>query len=196
MTKKLIPLNNDNYRVENLILEHEGLEVDIKQIDKRTITTEQRNFIFALCETIGYHLNLDKDYVRLTLSYAFATNKGIEVCSLSNCLIGYATEFIDYIIIYAIEREIPLSDNLMKRNGYTYTYKQIYMFALKRSCPLCGKRASLYELSDSVIPLCEFHKERLESDKEFLTTNKLFGIRVDTKLKYFINKGVIKTWDS
>ena len=50
----------------------ETLHCEVKLIDNRTISVQQRTFIFALCREIAYHQGYDPEYVRLLMQQYYA----------------------------------------------------------------------------------------------------------------------------
>ena len=62
--------SNGKYTIDNIHLSQanemylecgECLEVDVKVVDKRHITDQQRKFIFALCNEISYYTGADRE---------------------------------------------------------------------------------------------------------------------------------------
>lgn len=76
----------------------EALEIDVRLMDRRHITDQQRKFIFALCNEISYYTGDDKEYIRLLIQQYNANLRGIEIESLSKCSMTYANGLIDTII--------------------------------------------------------------------------------------------------
>ena len=81
----------------------EALEIDVRLVDRRHITDQQRKFIFALCNEISYYTGDDKEYIRLLMQQYNANLRGIEVESLSSCSMTYANGLIDTIINFCID---------------------------------------------------------------------------------------------
>lgn len=188
----------------------DALEVDIKVLDKRHISDQQRKFIFALCNDIGYYTGDDTEYIRLLMQQYNANVRGIEVESLSSCNMAYANGLIDTIINFCIDREIPFSKKLLEENQYNFTARQTYSMALKRVCAVCGRRADIHHV-DAVgmgrnrqkishvgmraLPLCREHHTECETmgDDLFIQRYHLAPFEIDKKMEHFIKKGVLRS---
>ena len=186
------------------------LEVDIKVLDKRHISDQQRKFIFALCNDIGYYTGDDTEYIRLLMQQYNANVRGIEVESLSSCNMAYANGLIDTIINFCIDREIPFSKKLLEENQYSFTARQTYSMALKRVCAVCGRRADIHHV-DAVgmgrnrqkishvgmraLPLCREHHTECHTmgDDLFIQRYHLAPFEIDKKMEHFIKKGVLRS---
>lgn len=188
----------------------DALEVDIKVLDKRHISDQQRKFIFALCNDIGYYTGDDTEYIRLLMQQYNANVRGIEVESLSSCNMAYANGLIDTIINFCIDREIPFSKKLLEENQYSFTARQTYSMALKRVCAVCGRRADIHHV-DAVgmgrnrqkishvgmraLPLCREHHTECHTmgDDLFIQRYHLAPFEIDEKMERFIKKGVLRS---
>lgn len=188
----------------------DALEVDIKVLDKRHISDQQRKFIFALCNDIGYYTGDDTEYIRLLMQQYNANVRGIEVESLSSCNMAYANGLIDTIINFCIDREIPFSKKLLEENQYNFTARQTYSMALKRVCAVCGRRADIHHV-DAVgmgrnrqkishvgmraLPLCREHHTECHTigDDLFIQRYHLAPFEIDKKMEHFIKKGVLRS---
>ena len=186
----------------------DALEVDIKVLDKRHISDQQRKFIFALCNDIGYYTGDDTEYIRLLMQQYNANVRGVEVESLSSCNMAYANGLIDTIINFCIDREIPFSKKFLEDNQYRFTARQTYSMALKRVCAVCGRRADIHHV-DAVgmgrnrqkishvgmraLPLCREHHTECHTmgDDLFIHRYHLAPFEIDKKMEHFIKKGVL-----
>ena len=184
------------------------LEIDIKLIDKRTITRKQQNFIFALIGEIAYYTGNESEWVRMLMQQFNANLREIEVESLKSCTMTYANGLIDTIITHMIENEIPFKKDLLDDNQYKFTEQQVYAMTLKRLCVVCGARAEIHHI-DSIgmgndrnkishigkksLPLCRTHHAETHNigNDKFIEKYHLKPIVIDEKLEYFIKKGKI-----
>lgn len=188
-----------------------SLDVDIKLVDNRHITEQQRKFIFALCNEISYHTGQDREYVRLLMQQYNANLRGVEVESLSSCDMSYANKLIDTIITFCIDHEVPINGEVIQENKYQFTERQVYMMCLKRICVICGKRADIHHvdhigrgnnrhkishLGKRILPLCREHHTECHgfgmSEQKFIEKYHLIPTVVDEKMEYFIKKGKVK----
>ena len=209
---------NGKYILEDVVLPNsaelelemgESIAVEIKLLDKRQITSKQRNFIFALCREYQYHTGNDAEWFRLLMQQYNANLRDIEVESLSNCSITYANGLIDTIVNFFIENDIPIQKNLLQENEYSFTEKQTYAMVLKRVCVVCGLRADIHHLDTigmgndrkevshigkRVLPLCRIHHNEIHNlgNDKFIKKYHLDPIVVDKKMEHFIKKGTLK----
>ncbi len=190
----------------------EALEIDVRLIDKRSITDQQRKFIFALCNEIAYYTGDDKEYIRLLMQQYNSNLRGIEVESLSTCSMTYANGLIDTIINFCIDREIPFAKELIIENGYTFDEKQTYAMALKRVCVICGQRADIYHvdhigmgndrnkishIGKKALPLCrKHHTECHIKGNEFYDMYHLTPFMIDKKMEFFIKSKKLRVFDN
>lgn len=185
------------------------LEVNVSFVDKRLITEQQRKFIFALCGEISYYLGNEKEYIRLLLQQYNANLRGIEVESLSSCSVTYANGLIDTIIDFCIEKEIPISGEVITEHQYQFNKHQVYMMCLKRICVICGARADIHHvdhigrgynrnkishIGKRALPLCRIHHGECHNigEEKFIEKYHLVPIVIDKKMEYFIKKGTLK----
>lgn len=187
------------------------IDVDVKEIDVRSISDNQRKFIFALCDDIGSYIGQDKEYYRLLMQQYNANLRGIEVESLSSCSMTYANGLIDTIINFCIEKEIPINGETLNEHGYTFDEKQTYMLCLKRICCVCGKYADIHHVDHigtrinrkknshvglRALPLCRVHHNEVHNtgEEKFINMYHLSPITIDEKMDLFIRKGLIKEY--
>lgn len=189
----------------------EVLEIDVRLVDKRHITDQQRKFIFALCNEISYYTGDDREYIRLLMQQYNANLREIEVQSLSSCSMTYANGLIDTIINFCIDREIPFAKELIIENEYTFDEKQTYAMALKRVCVICGQRADIHHVDHigmgnnrnkvshvgkRAIPLCrKHHTECHNMGDEFIKKYHLTPFVIDKKIEYFIKGKKLRVFD-
>lgn len=199
-------------QTSNMYLECDSrnyIDIDIRVVDNRHISDQQRKFIFALCNEISYYTGDDSEYIRLLLQQYNANLREIEVESLSSCSMSYANKLIDTIIDYCIEKEIPISTDVIKGNEYRFTNHQIYMMCLKRICAVCGSRADIHHVDTvgmginrnhishvgkKAIPLCRKHHTEIHQtgNKDFMEKYHIEPIEVDEKMDYFIKRGKLR----
>ena len=212
---------NQNYVLKGLQLSQandmlldvgEVLEVEVRLVDSREISEQQRKFIFALCNEISYDTGYDSEYARLLVQQYNANLRDIEVESLSSCSMTYANGLIDTIINFCIEQEIPFARKLIEENKYSFTAKQIYAMTLKRVCCVCGMRADIHHVDAvgmgrnrrkidhtglRVLPLCRNHHTETHQigNDSFIERYHLEPITVDEKMNLFIRKGVLRVYE-
>ncbi len=151
-----------------LIVKRQVTECEVRLDDGRTISSSQRNKIFALIRDItrftsGFtdkqaYLNetlrqmqlsflierSDSEEVRYQLTYHYCQLTGIDMFSLSDVDMTTAREFISYLIELCVKHGIPCSDTLLNRcedvEGYIYTCLKY------KKCCITGERAQLHHV--------------------------------------------------
>ncbi|KMT32949.1 putative HNHc nuclease [Melissococcus plutonius] len=114
-------------------------EVEIKFIDPRRFTTEQRRFLFALIGDIyaytGEPIESLKAY--FYLKYEALTDSTISVADDSANTMADVTLLIDIVLDFIFENHIPFKNGyeILPANQEYYFYKCI----VTRTCCICGK---------------------------------------------------------
>jgi hypothetical protein len=148
--------------------------------DYRLITAEQRKKIFSTIKDFSIYTGYDAEYARQLLTLAFCYEMGIEPFSLSNCSLEVAREFINYLIEFCIDNEIPLAETAIERTDDINKY--LYMCVKKSICCCCGKQGVVYRLNDSKkISLCNTHynEAKIKGLKDFEKLYKVYGIKIN-----------------
>ena len=204
--------NPDLTLATEMELDHgDSVEVTLHLVDKRMITPEQRKFIFALCNEVSYYTGDDVEYIRMLMQQYNANIRNYEVKSLGSCSITYANELIDTIITFMLEQEIPMAKQVLKKNEYSFTQRQVYTMSLKRICVMCGRRADLHHvdaigmgrnrqkvshIGKRMLPLCREHHNEIHQigDEKYMEAYHLEPIIIDKKMEHFIKRGIIKVF--
>ena len=155
----------------------DGSDVRLLWQDQDEISSEQRRKIFAICGEIAQWSAHDPEYVRknLTADFLRANIEQLQLSALSlaisgNCDKGTASLFIDFLINFCLENEVPTSRPLQEYADdlERYTYGAL----LHKRCVVCGKKADLHhvdqvgmgynrntkpQLGALVMPLCLVH---------------------------------------
>ncbi|AIM25022.1 hypothetical protein MEPL4_4c00550 [Melissococcus plutonius] len=114
-------------------------EIEIKFIDPRRFTAEQRKFLFALIGDIyaytGEPIESLKDY--FYLKYEALTGSVISLADGSASTISDVTLLIDIVLDFIFENHIPFKSGyeILPANQEYYFYKCI----VTRTCCICGK---------------------------------------------------------
>lgn len=152
-------------------------EVRLLWQDQDEITADQRKKIFAIVAEIAQWSAHDPEYVRknLTADFLRANIEQLQLSALSlaisgNCDKGTASLFIDFLINFCLENEVPTSRPLQEYADdlEKYTYASL----LHKRCLICGRKADLHhvttigmgydrntkpQLGALVMPLCREH---------------------------------------
>ena len=155
-------------------------EVRVWWPDRDEITPDQRKKIFAINNEIAAWSTHDPEYTRksLTADFLRANIERLQMSSLSlaisgNCDKGTASLFIDFLINFCLENEVPTSRSLQEYADDLERYT--YAALLHKRCLICGRKADLHhvdavgmgfnrqdkpQLGALVMPLClEHHTE-------------------------------------
>lgn len=155
----------------------DGTDVRLLWQDQDEITADQRKKIFAICGEIAIWSGHDKELVRKVQTADFL-RQNIEQLQLSalslaitgNCDKGTATLFIDYLINFCLENNVPTARPLQEYADDLERYT--YAALLHKRCLVCGRKADLHhcdqvgmgydrntkpQLGALVMPLCREH---------------------------------------
>lgn len=152
-------------------------EVRVFWPDRDEISADQRKKIFAINAEIAVWSANDPEYTRKNLTADFLRQniERLQMSSLSlatsgNCDKGTASLFIDFLINFCLDNQVPTSRPLVE---YTddldrYTYAAL----MHKRCLICGRKADLHhvdavgmgfdrntkpQLGALVMPLCREH---------------------------------------
>ena len=158
-------------------------EVRIMWQDQEEITADQRKKIFAINAEIANWSAHDPEYTRknLTADFLRANIERLQLSALSlaisgNCDKGTASLFIEFLVDFCLENDVPTSRPLREYADdlERYTYQAL----LHKRCLICGKKADLHhvtaigmgynretkpQLGALVMPLCREHHSEWHS---------------------------------
>lgn len=198
--------------VDELLLSSGGsLDIEIKIIDKRELSDQQRRFIFKLCSEVADNSGIDKELFRAQSMAQNTIQNEVAKSSLQDYSMKDGNMLIKIIINYFIDNDIPLPKKILDDNDYRFDYMQTYNFALKKRCIVCGRygeihhvqsvgmgrdRKTISHLGMEVLPLCRNHHSEAHTigNKAFMERYHLEPITVDEKLEYLIKRGTLKHW--
>lgn len=132
------PLNLE--RLQTLYYDYDGAkEIELRFVDPRQFTAEQRNFIFALIGDIYSYTGQPTEDLTEYFKFKFngATGRKISLADNSKNTMSDATQYANLILDFIFENGIPF------RNGYKILpFNQSYFFykcIVHRVCCSCGK---------------------------------------------------------
>lgn len=145
-TQMLIQAKNAN--VANYIIEHCISMGRLVIMDGRFISPEQRKKAYAterdIAEYCGYMSKDEKAYVHEALKAECEKSYRIEAFSLSDCTMDTARDYIAFLLEYAIQNGIPLTDNLTNR---AEEIDRALIACIKhRKCCLCGREGEIHHV--------------------------------------------------
>lgn len=119
-------------------------EMVVKLIDERQLSPQQRRKTYALLKDIADWLGYDVDDLKQTMKGLFYVAFGIEPFSLANTDMTTARMFISFLIEFALDEGIPMSQSLKDRTDDL----EVYMLQAMRhrSCVICGQHADIHHI--------------------------------------------------
>lgn len=175
--------------------------VEVRLIDCRTITAEQRRKIYAVIRDISEWNGDDPEWLKVQFKFMFSGDNGIGYFSLSNCEKTVATEFISYLIDFCFYQEIPTRDTLLNLTDDIGKY--LYSCLENRKCAVCNKPGEVHHVNRigmgrdreqivheglKAICLCrQHHIKAHEDENKLFKDNHIYGIKLDKYLCEVLN---------
>ena len=111
--------------------------------DCRMISRKQQKKIYALCRDISNYTGHEvEDLKENILKVGFMIKENREYFSLSNVDMTTARYFIEYILEFCFEFDIPLSLNTVDLAREINNY--LYLCLRHRKCAICGEKADIH----------------------------------------------------
>lgn len=179
------------------IIKQNITECEIRLDDGRTISADQRKKIYATMRDISEFTGYLPEQVKAIWKYNFIAKTGCEYFSLSDTDVSTAREFLEYLIEFCIENDIPTLDRLLDRSPDIARY--LYCCLANKKCAICGKKADLHHVDHvgagrnrkeivhkgmHVLPLCRIHHNECHNigQQTFNEKYHVFGIKLDDYL--------------
>ena len=118
------------------------LNGELRIDDGRNISAEQRKKIYATLVDIATYLGYPPEELKEIMKYQFIAHSGEKYFSLRNCSMTIARCFINYIIEFVLEWQIPLKDALLERTDDINA--AIYMSLKHKKCIICGMNGEIH----------------------------------------------------
>lgn len=119
-------------------------ECEIRLDDGRTISAAQRRHIYATMRDIADYTGYAPEQVKAIWKYNFIAQNGTDYFSLSDCDMTTANEYLNFLIEFCLEHDIPTLDSLLERSPDISRY--LYFCIANKKCCLCGKPAELHHV--------------------------------------------------
>jgi hypothetical protein len=133
---------NENYLSEVM---HGEIRID----DGRRISSDQRKKIYALCRDISAYTGHDvEDLKENILKIGFMIDEEREYFSLSNVDMTTARYFIEYILNFIFEWDIPLEAKTAALAREINNY--LYLCLKHRKCAICGEKGDIHHHSNLI----------------------------------------------
>lgn len=187
---------------EGYLLEKRGItECEIRLDDGRTISADQRKKIYATMRDISLWSGHAPDEVKALMKYDYIAKTGADYFSLSNVDMTTAREFLEFLLDFCVQEDIPLGDALLDRSPDIA--RSIYACLANKRCCLCGSKAELHHVDAvgrgrnrkdiihvgmRVLPLCRKHHSEAHAigRETFNEKYHIFGIK--------LNKDLCRIW--
>ena len=163
--------------------------------DGRRISSDQRKKIYALIKDIADHTGHHPEYLKEHMKYEFMMKEDRDYFSLSSVDMTTARYFIDSVLEFCFEWDIPLSykTNELAREVGNY----LYLCLKFRKCAVCGKKADIHHhenlvgmgmdrnkhdhMSSKFIALCRTHHNECHTlgHKTFEDKYKIKAIKLN-----------------
>ena len=128
----------DTYIVEKRKICDIGVKLD----DGRTISADQRKKIYATIRDISDHTGYSPDEYKAIAKYDYIARTGCDYFSLSDVDMTTANAFLNYLIEFCVEWDIPTLDSLLDRSPDTSRY--LYSCIANKRCAICGGKSELH----------------------------------------------------
>lgn len=182
--------------IDRVLLQKQVGTIELRLIDGRTITAEQRKKIFAIIRDISIWSGHEPEYLRELLTWSFRSIDGREAFSLSDTDVTTAKLFINYLIEFCFNCGVPTKDTLLHRTDDIDRY--LYLCLEHRKCAICNAYAEVHHVDRIgigrdrekivhvgllAIALCRNHHEEAHvREKELFLENFVYGIKLDSYL--------------
>ena len=131
--------------IEDAILKYQKngtLTGELRIDDGRHISAIQRRKIYANIADIAYYCGEVPEYTKELFKFLYISETGAPYFSLSDCSMETAKEYISFLMDFALEHDIPLSDPGLQRTDDIERY--LWSCIKHKKCCLCGKPADIH----------------------------------------------------
>ena len=172
-------------------------DCEIRLDDGRSISADQRKKIYATLRDISLWSGHNPDEIKALTKYDYISRTGSPYFSLSDADMTTAREYLEYLIEFCVEQDVPTRDRLIDRSPDIARY--IYCCLKVKKCCISGQKAELHHvdavgmgrdrrdiihLGYRVLPLSRrYHTEaHTIGQKSFEDKYKVFGIKLTEEL--------------
>ena len=119
-------------------------ECEIRYIDSRTISADQRKKCYALFKEISLWSGHMPDEIKAIMKYDYIAHTGCPEFSLSDVDKSTAREFITHLIEFCLMHDVPCQDTLL--NMTDDIGKHLYFCLYYKKCCICGKKSDTHHV--------------------------------------------------
>lgn len=131
-----------------LLVDREVKEVEIRLLDSRPISTQQRKAIYSLLNAIadwsGDTLESTKTHMKLKYLIEVLHETADAFFSLADASMSMASAFQSFLIDFCLSWDVPTKEPLYQYSNDIETY--VYACAVNRKCAVCGLKAELHHV--------------------------------------------------
>lgn len=182
--------------IDRELLKKQVNNIEIRLVDGRHISNEQRKYIFAIVRDIADWCGYIPEELRGIITWKFCELYDIEPFSLSDVDMTTAKQFLDYLINFCLENGVPTRDSLLTRTDDINRY--LYRCLEHRKCAICNRPADVHHVDRvgigrnrneimhqgmKAIALCREHHQLAHlGEKALFEKYRIYGIRLDEYL--------------
>ncbi len=126
-------------------------DVELRLDDGRQITVKQRKKIYATLNDIAVFLGYLPEEMKEIMKYHYVTStgkaeylSGDKIFSFADCSVETAQEFIGFILEFALEYSVPLSEPGVYRADDISRY--LYACLKHKKCCVCGRNGEIHHV--------------------------------------------------
>ena len=160
-----ITLRPDGY-IDTELMRKSVDKVEIRLVDGRTITAEQRKKAYALINDIARWSGHLPEEIKAYSKAGYCAESGEEDFSLGSCTVTTAREYISYLIEFCLRNEVPCLDLLLNRTDDIGRY--LYLCLKYKRCAICGKPADFHH--------CEGFRPGMGMDRDEVPSLGILGM--------------------
>lgn len=180
--------------------------VEIILPDGRRISPEQRRKVYALIGEVAEYVDgirsagtIESTKKTLKMEFMLSRMEGMErrMFSLSDCDVTTARAFINFLVEFIIENDIPTRVPLIENCEDIAAY--VYACLMNKKCAVCGRHADLHHvdvvgmgrdrkeichIGMRALPLCREHHTEIHriGQGDFLKRYILEPVRIDERI--------------
>lgn len=183
-------------------------KVEIILPDGRRISPEQRRKVYALIGEVAEYVDgirnagtIESAKKTLKMEFLLSRMEGMErrLFSLATCDVTTAREFINFLVDFIVENDIPTRIPLIENCEDIERY--VYACLMSKKCAVCGRHADLHHCDGGVIgmggnrekvnhigrpalPLCREHHTEIHAvgQEDFLKRYIIEPVRIDERI--------------
>ncbi|TPR12271.1 putative HNHc nuclease [Apilactobacillus timberlakei] len=132
-----------------ILNENVGSEVNLMVDDGRSITNDQRKKIFAMFHDISEYTGYSLRETEELMKYRFICKMSWpRWFSMSNCDLDVAKEFIEFLIRFCLDQDIPFTTKVFDEIQQSYGLR--VQLLKHRICYVCGKSGADIDHVDTI----------------------------------------------